>query len=74
MNLALRQVTAHPRWTRQFGGCLTAATLMRVACSSRKPGGVASTVQGQAPDGTVEMHEVQAAYIGSGSGGGTMDR
>ncbi|WP_342237894.1 hypothetical protein [Inquilinus sp. OTU3971] len=47
---------------------------MRVACSSRKPGGVASTVQGQAPDGTVEMHEVQAAYIGSGSGGGTMDR
>jgi hypothetical protein len=27
-------------------------------------------VQGKTPDGTVEMHEVQAAYIGSGSGGG----
>ena len=26
-------------------------------------------VKGQAPDGFVEMHEVQAAYIGSGSGG-----
>jgi hypothetical protein len=26
-------------------------------------------VKGQTPDGTVEMHEVQAAYIGSGSGG-----
>jgi hypothetical protein len=26
-------------------------------------------VQGQTPDGTVEMQEVQAAYIGSGSGG-----
>jgi hypothetical protein len=27
-------------------------------------------VKGQTPDGFVEMHEVQAAYIGSGSGGG----
>jgi hypothetical protein len=27
-------------------------------------------VKGKTPDGTVEMHEVQAAYIGSGSGGG----
>jgi hypothetical protein len=26
-------------------------------------------VKGQTPDGTVEMHEVQAAYIGSGTGG-----
>ena len=26
-------------------------------------------VQGKTPDGFVEMHEVQAAYIGSGSGG-----
>jgi hypothetical protein len=26
-------------------------------------------VKGQTPDGTVEMHEVQAAYIGSGSAG-----
>ena len=26
-------------------------------------------VKGKVPDGTIEMHEVQAAYIGSGSGG-----
>jgi len=26
-------------------------------------------VKGKTPDGTIEMHEVQAAYIGSGSGG-----
>ena len=26
-------------------------------------------VQGKVPDGAIEMHEVQAAYIGSGSGG-----
>ena len=35
-------------------------------------GGVAlgpDAVKGQTPDGFVEMHEVQAAYIGSGSGG-----
>jgi hypothetical protein len=29
-------------------------------------------VKGKTPDGFVEMHEVQAAYIGSGSGGGGM--
>ena len=28
------------------------------------------SVKGQSPDAYVEMHEVQAAYIGSGSGGG----
>jgi hypothetical protein len=27
-------------------------------------------IKGKTPDGTIEMHEVQAAYIGSGSGGG----
>ena len=35
-------------------------------------GGVAlgpDAVKGKTPDGTIEMHEVQAAYIGSGSGG-----
>jgi hypothetical protein len=26
-------------------------------------------IKGKTPDGTIEMHEVQAAYIGSGSGG-----
>jgi hypothetical protein len=35
-------------------------------------GGVAlgpDAVKGKTPDGFIEMHEVQAAYIGSGSGG-----
>ena len=35
-------------------------------------GGVAlgpEAVKGQTPDGTIEMHEVQAAYLASGSGG-----
>ena len=35
-------------------------------------GGVAlgpDAVKGQTPDGTIAMHEVRAAYIGSGSGG-----
>jgi len=27
-------------------------------------------IQGQTPDATIAMHEVQAPYIGSGSGGG----
>jgi len=27
-------------------------------------------VEGKTPDGTIEMHEVQAAYMASGSGGG----
>ena len=41
-------------------------------------GGVAlgpDAVKGQTPDGFIEMHEVQAAYIGSGSGGaGSLSR
>ena len=38
----------------------------------RVRGGVAlgpDAVKGKTPDGFIEMHEVQAAYIGSGSGG-----
>jgi hypothetical protein len=36
-------------------------------------GGVAlgpDAVKGKVPDGAIEMHEVQAAYMASGSGGG----
>lgn len=51
-----------------------AVALLLAACSGQGAGSGPATVQGQAPDGTVEMHEVQAAYIGSGSaGGGTLN-
>jgi hypothetical protein len=52
----------------QIGARLAAAAMLLAACSNQDP--APASVQGQAPDGTVEMHEVQAAYIGSGSGGG----
>ena len=41
-------------------------------CLAGCTGGVAlgpDAVKGKVPDGAIEMHEVQAAYIGSGSGG-----
>lgn len=53
----------------RIGACLAAAAMVLAACSNQDPGGAPASVQGQAPDATVEMHEVQAAYIGSGSGG-----
>ncbi len=69
MNLAFQQATICPRRTIWQGACLAAAALLLASCSSQQSG-APPTVAGQAPDGTVEMHEVQAAYIGSGSGGG----
>lgn len=53
----------------QSGAWLAAAAMLLAACSNRDSGGAPASVQGRAPDATVEMHEVQAAYIGSGSGG-----
>jgi hypothetical protein len=47
---------------------VSACVLYLVGCSGPVALGP-EAVQGQTPDGTVEMHEVQAAYIGSGSGG-----
>jgi hypothetical protein len=47
---------------------VSACVLSLAGCT----GGVAlgpEAVKGKTPDGTIEMHEVQAAYIGSGSGG-----
>ena len=49
--------------------CATALLLCLAACSF---GGVKlgpNAVKGQSPDGFLDMKEVQAAYIGSGSGG-----
>jgi hypothetical protein len=67
--LAFRQMTAGLQRTTQIAACLTAAALLLSACSGQQSGAGPATVQGQAPDGTVEMHEVQAAYLGSGTAG-----
>jgi hypothetical protein len=47
---------------------VSACVLSLVGCSKRIALGP-DAVKGKTPDGTIEMHEVQAAYIGSGSGG-----
>ena len=48
------------------------ATLALAACGGQDAV-LPNPVAGLRPDGTVEMHEVQAAYMGSGSaGGGTL--
>jgi predicted small lipoprotein YifL len=46
--------------------CL-AVTLSLAACGGKSP--IASPVAGETPDGTVDMSQVQAAYIASGGGG-----
>lgn len=53
---------------RAWALCLTAACAL-AACSA---GGVSvgpKAIEGKSPNGFVELKEVQAAYIGSGSGG-----
>jgi hypothetical protein len=47
---------------------VSACVLILVGCTGNVALGP-EAVKGKTPDGTVEMHEVQAAYIGSGSGG-----
>jgi hypothetical protein len=53
---------------------LAAAVLALAACSNQGGGrGDSGTVKNQTPAGTVEMHQVQAAFIGSGNtGDGTL--
>ena len=48
---------------------LATALLAAAACSSSDSGAGPQSVEGKSPDGTVEMTQLQAAYIGSGSGG-----
>jgi hypothetical protein len=61
--------------TRQTVKSIVARVALMSACVLYLAGCAGSVelgpdaVKGQTPDGTVEMHEVQAAYIGSGSGG-----
>ena len=45
-----------------------AAVLVLAGCAGSVKLGP-DAVKGKTPDGTVDMHEVQAAYIGSGTGG-----
>jgi hypothetical protein len=47
---------------------LAASVLMLAACSQQPPS-EAATYSGQPPSATVDLQEMQAAYIGSGSGG-----
>ena len=47
---------------------LMTVLLAAAACSSSDSAGPQS-IEGKSPDGTVEMTQLQAAYIGSGSGG-----
>lgn len=57
-------------WTTRALALLATMALGVAACSI---GGVKlgpKSVEGQSPSAFIEMHEVQAAYIGSGTGGG----
>jgi hypothetical protein len=52
---------------------LAAALLALAACSKQGGGSTTETVKNQTPAGTVEMHQIQAAFIGSGNtGDGTL--
>jgi hypothetical protein len=54
------------RYGRRF--CIAATLFLLTACSSSVKVGP-SAVAGLTPDGTVDMRQVQAAFIGSGGGG-----
>ena len=47
---------------------VSACVLLLAGCAGNIALGP-DAVKGKVPDGAIEMHEVQAAYIGSGSGG-----
>jgi len=54
--------------TLGFPGVVCLLGLLLSACSGQQGAGP-QTVEGMQPVGTVDMHEVQAAYIGSGTAG-----
>jgi hypothetical protein len=60
-------------WTRrplaQAGAALIVWAMMLGACSNQTAPGADTKLEGQPPSGSVVMHQVQAAYIASGSGG-----
>jgi hypothetical protein len=51
------------------GAALFGWAIALAACSNQTAPGSETRLEGQPPSGSVEMHEVQAAYIASGSGG-----
>lgn len=57
------------RIPRASGTLVAVALLTLVGCSSPQSDAGPQTVEGKQPDGTVDMSEAQAAYIGSASGG-----
>ncbi len=69
MSTTVNTLTAGPfRRTRCWLGAIGIAALLSLAaCGGRSP--IASPVAGETPDGTVDMRQVQAAFIGSGGGG-----
>jgi hypothetical protein len=64
-------------WVAFRRAAAVAAMLVVTACASQNSGTgsepASTPVQNRTPDGTVEMHQVQAAFIGSGNtGDGTL--
>jgi hypothetical protein len=61
------------RWARRSltpaGVALIGWALTLGACSNQTAPGSETRLEGQPPSGSVVMHQVQAAYIASGSGG-----
>jgi hypothetical protein len=62
------QMTASDRIRRALLGFAVAALLPIAGCSSSQSTDQQS-LNGKQPDGTVDMNQVQAAFIGSGGGG-----
>lgn len=61
------------RFLRSLRPFVLAAAVALAGCSSSGSGAGPQTVEGMPPAGTVDMTQVQAAYIGSGStGSGTL--
>jgi predicted small lipoprotein YifL len=57
----------YPRVRGWLSAVCLAVTLSLAACGGKSP--IASPVAGETPDATVDMRQVQAAYIASGGGG-----
>jgi hypothetical protein len=68
-----RRMPSFDRTRRAIFGLAIAALLPLAGCSSSQPSAQQS-LDGKPADGTVEMNQVQAAFIGSGGGGsGTLN-
>jgi hypothetical protein len=69
-----QRISGSDRTRRALFAIAVAALLPIAGCSSSSKPINEQTVEGKQPDGTVEMNQVQAAFIGSGGGGsGTLN-